>query len=327
MLMRFSSRKVILFIVFLISYFNPPEALGQMWAEYWQNYAFRKTNFSDVAPRKIENFSLLTSVLRSGYRATLVDGYTETSWRIGLDGYGKFELVNDFRYSPKLPAFIVYNNHYRYGGGFKFHLQRELIIRHWLRYLQIDIFTEWQKMDTSIDVLRAQMNVIENVNQRTGVNIWANSGKVYRFRHEIYFDLSRHSTNFSDPGNSPYLILTMSPRLFYNFGLLDIYYNPELVHDFLKRGNWNRNPFSNNFKSTAGARVVVPFTKFLKEDSDSWLAPLSILFFAEHSRISFLDDVSEWPWRAQLADFDTRIGFIIWAPFGASTYRPIGQRF
>lgn len=326
--MRHFKRCIFSFLLFAICYFLPSQVLGQVWVEYWQNYAFRKTNFSDAAPKKVEDFSMLITVLRGGYRIPLTSGEKMTSWRIGLDGYGRFEHVHDFRYKHKLSNFIVYNNHYRYGGGFKLHLQREWIIRHWLRYLQVDVFTEWQKMDASIDTVRMQMKNIERSNQRTGINIWANSGKVYRLRHEVYFDFSRHSTNFADPGDSPFLILTLSPRIFYNLGFIDVYLNPEIVHDFLNKGDWNRNPFSNNFKATAGARIVLPFQKLFGVDKKSWLAPLSILFFAEHSRISFFDDISEWPFgndNLKLADFDTRIGFIIWAPFGAAKYRPIGQ--
>lgn len=322
--MRQFKRHIPSLLLIMSAYFLPAQVLGQVWVEYWQHYAFRKTNFSDIVPEIREDFSILTTVLRAGYRYQLAKDIRETSWRIGLDGYLRFEHVHDFLNTKKFHD-NVYNNHYRYGGGVKLHLQREWIIRHWLRYLQIDVFSEWQKMNTFVDGVRYWFDNIERSNQRTGINIWANSGKVYRLRHEVYFDISRHSTNFSDFGSTPYLILTLSPRIFYNIGLLDLYLNPELVRDFLGEGDWNRNPFSNNFKAFIGARIVLPFEKLFDINSKSGLAPLSILFFAEHVRITFLDGSAEWPFQTELADHDNRFGFIIWAPFGAARYRPIGQ--
>ncbi|MFX0135066.1 MAG: hypothetical protein ACFFDN_15600 [Candidatus Hodarchaeota archaeon] len=71
---------------------------------------------------------------------------TKIDWRIGLDAYGRFEHVHDFR-KEKYRHDNVYNNHYKYGLGIKLCLQKEHIIKHWIRYLQLDLFSEWQKME------------------------------------------------------------------------------------------------------------------------------------------------------------------------------------
>jgi len=301
-------------------------AIAQFWSEYWQQYSHRKTNYSDVIPEKRQNFSILISTLRVGYRLNLHKADSANAWRYGLDGFLRFENVHDFLNSRRFHD-NIYSNNYKLGGGLKLHLQREWKTRHWLQYLQMDLFTDWQNMETFVDRVRYWFDFIEQSNWRVGINAWANSGKLRPIRQETYFDLSYHSTNFSDPGKNPYLILTLSPRVYYHGGLVDIYLNEELVKDFLNEGNWNRNPFSNNLKTIVGLRLVFPFGKNIHNKWDQLFGHASLLLFTEYSRIHFLDDVHEWPFQTELANHDYRFGFIFWWPLGEARYRPIGQSY
>ncbi|MFX0133490.1 MAG: hypothetical protein ACFFDN_07600 [Candidatus Hodarchaeota archaeon] len=297
---------------------------AQFWNEYWQNYSYRKTNYSDVKPEKREDFSIMISVIKAGYRYYLNKSNSKTSWKVGIDAFGRFENVHDFRNKYRFHD-NVYNNHYKYGCGIKLRLQREYIIRHWLRYLQLDIFSEYQRMETCLDNVKYWFDFIEQTNVRIGLNGWTNSGAVYSIGQETYLDLSYHSTNFSDPGNEPYFILTFSPRVYYKISLVDLYINEELVRDFLNEGKWNRNPFSNNLKTILGIRSIFPFQKIFNINNDHLLGHASLLVFAEYSLIKYLDDKKEWPWNTELADHDIRGGFMIWWPLGESKYTPIIQ--
>ena len=297
---------------------------GQFWNEYWQNYSYRETNYSDIKPKPREDFSILISVIKPGYRFYLHKADTKKAWRIGLDAYGRFEHVHDFMKDKYLHN-NVYNLHYKFGFGAKVRFQMEHIINHWIRYIQFDLFSEWQRMETSIDALEIKISLIEQNNIRLGINGWTNSGIDFPVRHETYFDLSYHTTNFADPGKNPYLILTLSPRFIYNFSTLDFYLNEELVKDFLNDGDWNRNPFSNNLKTIIGLRKIFELQKLFNFNPDHFLGHASFLIFTEYSFIHYLDDVQDWPWQTELADHDFRAGFMIWWPLGESKYVPVIQ--
>ncbi|MFX0135065.1 MAG: hypothetical protein ACFFDN_15595 [Candidatus Hodarchaeota archaeon] len=176
-----------------------------------------------------------------------------------------------------------------------------------------------------IDEVKYWFNFIEQKNVRLGINGWKNGGIDLPFRHETYFDLSYHTTNFADPGKNPYLILTLSPRFIYNFSALDFYLNEELVKDFLDNGSWNRNPFSNNLKTILGVRKIFEFQKIFNLDQDHLVGHASFLIFVEYSFIHYLYDISEWPWQTELADHDFRAGLMIWWPLGESKYMPVIQ--
>ena len=302
----------------------PVVGLGQFWNEYWQNYSYRETNYSDIKDKPIKDFSILISVIKPGYRFYLQKAETKKAWRIGFDVYGRFEHVHDFM-NDKGSHDNVYNNHYKIGLGFKLRFQREHIINHWIRYLQLDLFSEWQRMETAIDAFKNKLDQNEQSNIRVGINGWTNSGRDLPIRHETYFDLSYHTTNFANPDENPYLILTLSPRLIYSFSALDLYLNEELVYDFFDDGKWNHNPFSNNLKTIFGIRKIFEFHKIFNLDSNHLLGHASFLLFSEYSFIHYLDDVEDWPWQTELADHDFRVGFMIWWPLGESRYIPVIQ--
>ncbi|MFX0135067.1 MAG: hypothetical protein ACFFDN_15605 [Candidatus Hodarchaeota archaeon] len=62
------SKIIHLFISSLFILLTMPVAgFGQFWNEYWQNYSYRKTNYSDIKPIPREDFSILISVIKPGY--------------------------------------------------------------------------------------------------------------------------------------------------------------------------------------------------------------------------------------------------------------------
>jgi len=314
-----------LLIIFLL--FQFPSSYAQFLNEYWQNFSHRKTNYSDVTPEPREDFSLLITVIKPGYRFYIND--EPSSSRISLDVYGRFEHVHDFRYKTKFHD-NVYNNHYKYGFGVRLRIQKEDLINHWIKYLHIDLFAETQKMETWNNDVEYWFDFIEQQNNRFGLNAWLNSNYGNPFGQETYLDLSYHSTNFSDPGHDPYLILTLSPKLYYNISrtkkhFFDLYINEELVKDFMQKGSWNRNPFSNNLKTILGIRAIFPLNENFNLEKDHIFYNTSFLIFSEYSAISYLDDKSDWPWQTELANHDFRFGFMIWWPLGEAKYTPLIQ--
>lgn len=320
-------RNLIIHLLFCLCFF-PSELKAQYWAEYWQQYSFRKTNYSDVmsdfVKQDVENFSILISTLKVGARRYLLKGDDKTFWKLGLDAFLHLESVHDFQNS-NFRHDNVSSNHNKMGLGLKVHLERERIAGQWMRYLQVDFFSEWKKMDSFVDKVRYWFDAIEQSNWRSGIKVWATSGENYRFGQETFIDFSYHSTNFSDIGKGPYLVLTFSPKIRYRIGFWDIYLNEELVKDFLNAGDFNRNPYSNNLKTILGSRLIFPFEKLFRTQASHFLANTSLLLFTEYSRIHYLDDVQVWPFQTKLADHDLRFGVILWIPLGESKNRPISQ--
>jgi len=264
-----------LLIIFLL--FQFPSSYAQFLNEYWQNFSHRKTNYSDVTPEPREDFSLLITVIKPGYRFYIND--EPSSSRISLDVYGRFEHVHDFRYKTKFHD-NVYNNHYKYGFGVRLRIQKEDLINHWIKYLHIDLFAETQKMETWNNDVEYWFDFIEQQNNRFGLNAWLNS-------------------NYGNP--------------------------EELVKDFMQKGSWNRNPFSNNLKTILGIRAIFPLNENFNLEKDHIFYNTSFLIFSEYSAISYLDDKSDWPWQTELANHDFRFGFMIWWPLGEAKYTPLIQ--
>lgn len=307
------------FLAVLVIAAASENASAQLWSEYWQQGSFRSTNYADVAPKEVRDFWMLTTAIRGGYRIY----FDKDPVKVGFDGYLRLENVHDFA-KAKLLHYNVFNNNYKLGMGVKLRFERQSPQSHWFQYFQADLFSEYQQMDTFVDEVRYWFDSIEQENWRSGINSWFNSGNQFPWRYESYFDFSFHTTNFSDKGNNSYLILTLSPRFFYNFGVLDIYINEEVVVDFLNKP-WNRNPYSNNLKSIVGTRLNFPFSNVLESNPGHLLYHASIQLFAEYSKIHYLDDVSEWSFQADIADHDIRVGFIVYWPLGESTFRPGGH--
>ena len=310
--------------VLLLSLIFFYEASGQFsyFVEYWNQTSLRKTNYSDVTPRSVEDFFLTINSLKAGYRYFLSKYEQKSGTRIGIDIYGRLEFVHDFNNSFYRHD-NIFNNHLKYGAGLRVQFQRDMQFQRWLRYLQVDLYSEYQRITTTVDKVKHWIDLIETTNHRSGVNIWANGERQNSnfVNYEVYVDLAHHTTNFSDPGDSHYFILTLSPRIYYSVKNLDLYLNEELVMDFLNQGNWNRNPFSNNLKTVLGLRyILTPFNA-----KNPILGHASILLFSEYGKIIYLDKVQKWPFQTELADYDFRAGVVIWWPIGESRYRPIGQ--
>lgn len=294
---------------------------AQFLNEYWQNFSYRKTNYSDVKPNQRKDFSILITVIKPGYRFYLNKDFSSS--RISFTICGRFEHVHDFRYKSEFHK-ITHNNNFKYGIGFYLRIQKGDLIKHWMKYLHIDLFAETLRMETY------WFDPIEKQNNRFGLNAWLNSNYGNPLGQETYIDLSYHSTNFSDPGHDPYLILTLSPKLYYNIShtekhFFDLYINEELVKDFLQEGRWNRNPFSNYLKTILGIRAIFPLKENLHLGANHLFSNASFLLFSEYSAISYLDNKSEWPWQTELADHDFRLGFMIWWPLGEAKYTPLFQ--
>ena len=327
--------KIISISSLLISTLLAPDAHGQLWLEFWQKEDYRSTNFSDRKPFEVNDYLLSSSALRLGFRYYL-HNEDSSSLRIGLDLYGRGELIHDFS-NAKFKHDNVYNNNVKFGGGIKFRVEQE-----WdqdsefrtslLRYLQFDILAEWQNMNTFVSAVEYWFDDIEDSNLRLGLNGWTNSDAIIgseklSLRQETYLDFSYQSTNFGEKNAGKYLILTASPRLFIRFhNQFDIYGNLELVKDFLTDGDWNRNPFSNNIKFFSGIRFITPLAR--AKEKKSAFSNASLLLFAERGNIHYLDNKEDWSFGSpelELAEHDFRFGIVLWIPFGESTYRPIGQ--
>ena len=194
-----------------------------------------------------------------------------------------------------------------------------------MRYMQLNIYSEWKKMNTFVDKVKSWFDDVENSNWRLGINGWMNSSNTSPFNQETYLDLSYHNTNFGSKEENNFFILTLSPRIFYRYKKYDFYINGEIVKDFLNKGKWNRNPFSNNLKGIIGIRKIFTFDNVFKITSKKIFIQFSFLLFAEYSKIKYLSKKDEWPWKTDLAKYDFRIGFVIYWPLGQSLYRPIGQ--
>jgi hypothetical protein len=300
-------------IAFLL--FTTQNVSAQIWSDFWQQFSYRKTNYADVAPEKAEDFSILISALRGGYRLYLIN----ENIKIGFDGYLRLENVNDFMKNTLHNH--IYNNHNKGGIGIKLHVQQVRLNSYWLNYFQIDAFCEYQGLSTFYKEIKWYDAISKN-NGRVGINSWVNSGNSGHLQYETYFDFSYHTTNFADKGNTSYLIFTLSPRFIVDLGFFDFYLNEEIVIDFLKE-KYNRNPYSNNFKSIIGSRIIFPFYKYLNESN--FLYHASFLLFTEYSHITYLDDKADWSFQSEISDYDFRIGFIFYLPFGESKYRPAGH--
>ena len=320
-------------LTLVLCYPNPCDAQAHFWSEFWQQYGFRKTNFADIQPQEYTNFSILTSTYRPGYRVYFTKDAANQKWRTALDAYLRFENVHDFLRHREGHS-NVFNNNVRYGGGLKFRVEQDGGDQaQWLRWFQMDVFAEWQRMDTFVDDVRSWFEDISQSNFRTGINAWSNSGDKHRIRQETYFDLSWHTTNWSDNGDGPYFIFTLSPRVYFRLGrVLDVYVNAEVVKDLLDQGRFNHNPYSNNFKTYLGARTIFSVKDLLKINEDHILGHASILLYADYAMVNYFDKREDFSFADPLttpdldiAKDDFRIGFILWWPLGVAKYRPIGQ--
>ena len=320
---------------------SPQCVRGQHWVEYWQRTDFRSTNFSDAAPVVKEDFLIHTSALRAGLRRYAVNRQGLSPLRLGFDVYGRLELVHDL-FNGKPEHNTVFNNHVKFGGGVKARFEREwktitgAKTSSWLSYLQVDAFAEFQRMDTFVEKVRNWFDYIEQSNFRMGVNAWANSGRVLPLgqvpiRFEMYFDLSYHSTNFSDKGSGPFLILTYSPRIYHPIAdWLDIYINGEIIRDLTRKEDWNYIPFNNNLKLYGGLRFKWQLSSS-KTPKGHAFSEGSLLFFFEQGWVSYLDLQEKWAQNfsspdLELAPRDFRFGIIFWLPTGEAKYRPVGQQ-
>jgi len=322
-IIRYQSILIVSFLFFSLI------ANSQYWSEYWQQFNYRETNYSDVKPEEVRDFQILTTSIKLGYRKYLTrPDVNSNKWIVGIDPFLKFENVHDFA-NTKYRHDNIFNNNYKYGGGLKIRLYKYKLLGDLINYIQLDLYSEYLVMSTYVNNVEYWLDIIEPENWRTGLNSWM-TGEFYKsgktkLAYESYLDFSYNSTNFSDPGNSPYLIFIFSPKLYFRYRTFDIYVNEEIVYDFLIKGVWNRNPFSNNLKSIFGIRFIFTSEKLFNLDDENVFSNLSIMLYSEYSLVNYLDDESKWPWPdAEIADHDVRVGFTIWWPLGESKKVPKG---
>lgn len=354
---RFAILLFCLATMFCFNIVSTDAATPGYWAEIYNDFSYRTTNFGDDNVNiKADDFLINALVVKGGLRFDVIDKKYHDKDREDLksglyfDIYGKGEVLYDFL--NKQWNDNVFSNNEKIGGGLRLKYERRPASHKRGLYFSGELFSEYlhlyKSFDSSKDVFFKDIN---HDDVRVGFNTWSTYEKELNRKQvedarkeeieinpfllfsELYGDFSYHTSNFATKNQNDYLILVLAPKI----GLAT-----ELTaknNSTIKQLNDKFLPFSVKL----GLYGLLEYVRDLRNNewnknpysnNTKYGIGCRLLFskpseekFRENSEFSiniFIEQLwADYHSRAlkwDIADNDLRVGIKIWWPIGEAKY-------